>query len=47
MFEYVKPQAEIIEFLARERLATEEGDSIQLPGYMPSMSEGVEDWEKL
>lgn len=47
MFEYVKPQAEITRFLAQERLATENDDSIQLPGSVPSMSEGIEDWETL
>ena len=46
MFEYVKPQAEILKFLQREPIATED-DVVNLPGQQPSLSEGVEDWENL
>ena len=53
IFEYVKPIAEIISFVALEKLATDDpdrsrtteggGDGITIPS-MPGFSEGVEDW---
>lgn len=53
ILEYVKPIAEIISFVAMEKLATDDpdrnrtseggGDGITIPS-MPDFSEGVEDW---